>query len=164
MSSTPSWSEFNGSNGATETPNRTDCYWKSIDDSVSDYQLYPVTATENSFLKLQGVVFSGSWAELSALTYMVSNNIPGPGMEIVGSVVAAAQTPSTLPTGDGLASMTGVKANFVSSTTPYGAGSPTTTAGGKMYAQLFRTQLQTTIAAYPGPTIPIYLIADWIEQ
>lgn len=164
MPSTQTWSEFNGTSAATETTSRTDMNLKNIDDSTSAYGTYPVTAGNNSFSKYQALVFAGVWNSLSALTYKVSTNAPATGVSIVGSVVTAGTTPTTTATGDAAMSITGLSANFVSSTTPYGTGTSSSTASGTMYANPLRLQEQTTTAAAAGNTPSITITASWTES
>lgn len=167
MASTQTWSEFNGASAATETTNRTECNWKRIDDSTTAYTSYPINSTnnENSYTKYQCIVFAGTWSSLSALTYKIDNNAPATGLSIVGSVVTAGSTPSTVASGDSAMSTTGLSANFVGSTTPYGAGTSSTTAGGTMYANCLRTQLQTTSSYLggPGDIASRTITATWTE-
>jgi hypothetical protein len=168
LSSTQSFTEGNGTNAATYTANRTECNWKNIDDSTSAYSSYPINSTNsaNSFSKYQCIVFAGTWNSLSSLTYKIDNNAPATGLSIVGSVQATPATPSTTATGDSAMSTTGASANFVSSSSPVGTGTSSTTAGGTMYAQMLRTQLQTlnTYAAGPGDVASRVISAQWTES
>lgn len=166
MASTQTWSEFNGPSAATETGSRTDGNWKSLDDSVATlYSADPVTAGNDSMPKYQAIKFGGTWNMLSSLTYKVSTTAPGTGVTIVGSVVTSGTTPVATATGDTTTNMTsGIAANFNSSSTPYGTGSSTTSAGGTMYANVFRTQMQTTSGAAPGDITPVTITATWTES
>lgn len=165
MASTQTWSEFNGASAATETASRAEDNWKNIDDSITAYTAQPITAGNNSFGKYQAIVFNGTWNSLSALTYKVSTTAPATGVTIVGSVVTAGTTPATTATGDSTTNMTtGITANFNSSTTPYGTGTSSTTASGKIYANVFRTQLQSTISAGPGDIPSVTITASWTES
>lgn len=166
MASTQTWSEFNGASAATETASRADDNWKNADDSVATvYSAQPITAGNNSFGKYQAVVFNGTWNSLSALTYKVSTTAPATGVTIVGSVVTAGTTPATTATGDSTTNMTtGITSNFNSSTTPYGTGTSSTTASGKIYANVFRTQLQSTSGAGPGDIPSVTITASWTES
>lgn len=164
MASTQTWSEFNGASAATETGSRAENNWKNVDDSTTVYTASPITAGANSFSKYQAVKFGGTWNSLSALTYKVSSNAPNTGISIVASVVTAGATPSTTATGDAAASTSGTSANFNSSSTPYGAGTSSTTAGGTMYANAYRTQLQSTGAAGPGDISAVTITATWTES
>lgn len=163
MASTQTWSEYNGA-GSTETASRAECNWKNIDDSTTAYTANPITAGNNSFGKYQALKFAGTWNSLSALTYKIDNNAPGTGLSIVGAVVTAYATPATTATGDAAMSTTGAAANFNSATTPFGAGTASTTAGGTMYANALRTQLQTTSAAAPGDIASRTITATWTES
>lgn len=164
MASTQTWSEYNGASAATETTSRAEANWKNIDDSTTAYSSSPITAGNNSFTKYQALKFAGTWNSLSALTYKVSTAAPGTGLSVVAAVVTAGTTPSTTASGDAAASTTGTSANFNSSTTPYGAGTSSTTAGGTMYANAYRTQLQTTGSAAPGDTTSVTITATWTES
>lgn len=164
MASTQTWSEFNGASAGTETGSRGEANWKNIDDSTTAYTASPVTAGANSFTKYQALKFAGTWNSLSALTYKVSSNAPSTGVSIVASVVTAGATPSTSASGDAAASTSGTSANFNSSSTPYGAGTASTTAGGTMYANAYRTQMQTTGSAGPGDIPSVTITATWTES
>lgn len=163
MASTQTWSEYNGA-GQTETTSRTECNWKNIDDSTTAYSSSPITAGSNSFTKYQALKFAGTWNSLSSLTYKIDNNAPATGVSIVGAVVTSYTTPSTTASGDSAMSTTGASANFNSSTTPFGAGTASTTAGGTMYANALRTQLQTTGSAGPGDIASRTITATWTES
>lgn len=163
MASTQTWSEYNGV-GQTETASRTEMNWKNIDDSTTAYSSSVITAGNNSFTKYQALKYGGTWNSLSALTYKVDNNAPATGLSIVGTVVTAYTTPATAASGDAAFSTTGVAANFNSATTPFGVGTASTTAGGTMYANAMRTQLQTTTAAGPGDTASRTFTASWTES
>ena len=153
MASTQTFSEGNGASAGTETANRTEMNWKRVDDSTTAYTVNPINSSnnENSFTKYQMLKFAGTWNSLSALTVKVDNNAPATGLSIVGSVVSAGTTPATTASGDAAMSTSGLSANFVSSTFGYGAGTSSTTAGGTMYTQALRTQLQTTSSYAGGP-------------
>jgi len=163
MASTQTWSEYNGA-GQTETGSRSECNWKNIDDSTTAYSSSPVTAGNNSYTKYQALKFAGTWNSLSALTYKIDNNAPQTGVTIAGAVVTSYTTPATSASGDGAMSTSGASANFNSSSTPFGAGTSSTTAGGTMYANALRTQLQTTSAAAPGDIASRTITATWTES
>jgi len=116
--------------------------------------------------KYQALKFAGTWNSLSALTYRIDNNAPATGLSIVGSVVTAGTTPATTASGDSAMSTTGLAANFNSSSTPYGAGTSSTTASGTMYANALRSQLQTTssYAGGPGDIVGRVFTAAWTES
>lgn len=168
MASTQTWSEFNGTNAATETTSRAEANWKRVDDSTTAYTSSPINSTnnENSMTKYQALKFGGTWNSLSGLTYKIDNNAPATGLSIVGSVVTSGTTPSTTASGDSAMSTTGLSANFNNSTTPYGAGTSSTTASGTMYANALRTQLQTTssYAGGPGDITTRTITATWTES
>lgn len=164
MASTQTWSEFNGTSAGTETTSRAETNWKNIDDSTTAYSSSPVTAGNNSFGKYQALKYGGSWNSLSALTYKIDNNAPQTGVSIVGSVVTSGTTPATTATGDSAMSTSGISANFNSSSTPYGTGTSSTTAGGTMYANALRTQVQTTSSAVPGDIASRTITATWTES
>lgn len=168
MSSTQTWSEWNGTNAATETTSRSEANWKRVDDSTTAYGASPINATnnENSMAKIQGVKFAGTWNSLSAFTYKIDNNAPATGLSITGTVLIAGVTPSTTATGDSAMSTSGISANFVSSSTPYGAGTSSSTASGTMYVNPLRTQLQTTssYAGGPGDIATRTITATWTES
>lgn len=164
MASTQTWVEGNGTNASTFTDNRTEINFKNVDDSTTGYASSPITAGDNSFVKYQGIKFAGTWNSLSALTYKVSNNAPATGITIKGAVVTSGATPTTTALGDANFSTSGLSANFNNSSTPYGAGTSSTTAGGTMYANFFRAQMQTTSAAAPGDTPQVTFTATWTES
>ncbi len=165
MASTQTWSEYNGTSGSqVETGSRSEINFKNVDDSTTAYSSSPITAGNNSFGKYQALKFAGTWNSLSALTYKVSNNAPATGVSIVGAVVTAYATPSTTATGDSAFSTSGASANFNSSSTPFGTGTSSTTAGGTMYANAFRAQMQTTSSASPGDTPSVTFTATWTES
>lgn len=168
MASTQTWSEYNGASAATETASRTEANWKRIDDSTTAYTASPINSSnnENSMTKYQALKFAGTWNSLSALTYKIDNNAPATGLSIVGAVVTSGTTPATTSSGDPAMSTTGLTANFNSSTTPYGAGTASSTASGTMYANALRTQLQTTssYAGGPGDITSRTVTATWTES
>lgn len=164
MASTQTWSEFNGVSAGTETGSRAEANWKNIDDSTTVYSASPIPAGQNSFTKIQAVKFAGTWNSLSALTYKVSSATPATGVSIVASVITSGSTPSTTASGDASASTSGTAANFSSSTTPYTTGTSSTTAGGTMYANAYRTQLQSTGSAGPGDIPSVTITATWTES
>lgn len=167
MASTQTWSEYNGS-GGTETTSRSEANWKRVDDSTTAYSSSPINSTnnENSMSKIQAIVFAGTWNSLSALTYKIDNNAPATGLSIVGSVLTAYSQPATSANGDSAMSTSGISANFNNSTTPFGTGTSSTTAGGTMYANALRTQLQTTssYAGGPGDIVTRTITATWTES
>jgi hypothetical protein len=168
MASTQTWSEYNGASAATETASRAEANWKRVDDSTTAYTASPINSSnnENSMTKYQALKFAGTWSSLSGLTYKIDNNAPATGLSIVGAVVTSGTTPSTTASGDSAMSTTGLAANFNSSSTPYGAGTSSTTAGGTMYANALRTQLQTTssYAGGPGDITSRTITATWTES
>lgn len=163
MASTQTWAEFNGA-GPTETGARAEGNWKAIDDSTTGYASSPVTAGANSMAKIQALKFAGTWNTLSALTYKVSSAAPATGVSVVASVLTSYTQPSATATGDSAASTSGTAANFDSSTTPFGAGTSSSSAGGTMYANAYRTQMQTTISAGPGDIPTVTITAAWTES
>jgi hypothetical protein len=170
MASTQTWSEFNGTNAATETTSRAEANWKRVDDSTTAYTditaVINSTSNQNSMTKYQALKYAGTWNSLSALTYKIDNNAPATGLSIVGSVVTSGTTPATTASGDSAMSTTGLSANFNSSSTPYGAGTSSSTASGTMYANALRTQLQTTssYAGGPGDITSRTITATWTES
>lgn len=169
MPTTQSYSEFNGATAATETVSVTACNWKRTDSSTqADYTTNPINSSnnENSMTKYQCIKYAGTWNSLSALTYRIDNNAPATGLSIVGAVVTAGTTPATTASGDAALSTTGLAANFNTSVSPYGAGTATSTAGGTMYANALRSQLQTTsaYAGGPGDIVSRTVTAQWTES
>lgn len=164
MASTQTWSEFNGASAATETTSRAEANWKNIDDSTTAYSSSPITAGNNSFTKYQALKFGGTYNLLSAFTYKVSSNAPATGCSVVAAVVTSGTTPSTTASGDAAASTSGTSANFNNNTTPYGAGTSTYSTAGGVYANAYRTQLQTTGAAGPGDIPTTTTTATWTES
>lgn len=165
MASTQTWSEGNGANAATETPNRPESNWKNIDDSTTAYSSSPITAGNFSFSKAQAIKFGGTYNTLSSLSYKISNNAPATGISIVGAVVSAAFTPATTATGDSAMSTTGLTANFTGGTWAgvFAAGT-TTSAANPVYGQVLRTQLQSTGSAAPGDIPSVTITATWTES
>ena len=164
MASTQSYTEYNGATAATATAARTEANWKNIDDSTSVYSSFPITAGNNGFDKNQAIVFAGTWNTLSALTYKVSSATPATGTAVVASVRTAGVTPSVTATGDAAASTTGTSANFAGTTTGFAVGTATATGSGTYYGQVYRTQLQTTVAAGPGDIPSVTITATWTES
>lgn len=169
MASTQTFSEFNGASAATETTSVTACNWKRNDDATqSNYSSNPINSSnnENSMTKYQCIKFAGTWSSLSALTVKIDNNAPATGLSIVGTVVSSGTTPSTTASGDSAFSTSGATVNFNNSTTPYGAGTSSTTASGTMYSQCARSQLQTTssYAGSPGDITSRTFTWAWTES
>lgn len=168
MASTQTWSEFNGASAATETTSRAESNFKRIDDSTTAYGSSPINSSnnENSMTKYQALKYAGTWSSLSALTYKIDNNAPATGLSIVGAVVTSGTTPATTASGDSALSTTGLSANFNNSTSPYGAGTSSSTASGTMYANALRSQLQTTssYAGGPGDIVSRTITAAWTES
>jgi len=170
MASTYSWTEYNGTNAANATGTRGEANWKNIDDSATAYTGSPITAGSHSYTKYQAIVFAGTWNTLSALTYKVSTNAPldsasaSSKLTVVASVVTSGTTPSTSPSGDSAASTSGTSANFSNSSTPYTSGTASTSASGTMYANAYRTQLQTFGTAAAGDIASVTITASWTES
>lgn len=166
--STQTISEWNGVSPGTETASRAEQNWKAVDDSTTSYAVSPINSTnnENSMAKIQAVKFAGTWNTLSAGTVKIDNNAPATGLSIVGSVLTAYTQPTRTATGDSAMSTSGLSFNFNSSTTPFGAGTSSTSAGGTMYAQALRTQLQTlsTYAGGPGDITSRTITYAWTES
>lgn len=165
MASTQSWTEYNGASGATVVASRVEANWKNIDDSTTAYSASPITAGNNSFVKVQALVFAGTWNSLSALTYKVSTNAPGTGLTVVAAVLTSAITSSATSSGYSAASTSGTSANFNTSSSPFGTGTSSSTASGTMYANAYATQLQTSGSAAPGDlATPVTITATWTES
>jgi len=166
MASTQTFSEGNGSNAGTETTSRGEMNWKNVDDSTTAYSSSVITAGNNSFSKAQAIVFAGTWNSLSSLTVKVDNNAPATGLSIVGVVRSASFTPSASSTGDGAMSTSGAAVNFTGTSwaTAFAAGSSSSTAGGTLYTQPLRTQLQTTSSAAPGDIASRTFTWSWTES
>lgn len=166
MASTQTFSEGNGANAATETTSRSEMNWKNIDDSTTAYSSSVITAGNNSFSKAQAIVFAGTWNSLSALTVKVDNNAPATGLSIVGVVRSASFTPATASTGDSAMSTSGATVNFTGTTWAgaFAAGTASSTAGGTLYTQPLRTQLQTTSSAAPGDIASRTFTWTWTES
>ena len=173
MASTYSWTEYNGSGAANATTTRGEANWKNIDDSTTAYTSYPITAGSNSYTKYQAIVFAGTWNTLSALSYRVSTNAPldsasaSSKLTVVASVVTSGTTPSASTSNDlAAATSAGIStANFSNSSTPYTAGTTSTSAGGgTMYANAYRTQLQTVGTAAAGDIASVTITASWTES
>lgn len=168
MASTQTFSEFNGTNAATETASRAEANFKRVDDSTTAYTASPINSSnnENSMAKYIAIKFAGVWNTISALTYKIDNNAPAAGLSIVGAIVTAGATPTTTATGDAALSTTGLAANLVSSTTPYGAGTSSSSASGTMFGQALRMQLQTlsSYAGGPGDIAQRTITASWTES
>jgi len=166
MASTQTFSEGNGASAATETTNRTEMNWKNVDDSTTAYSSSVITAGNNCFSKAQAIVFAGTWNSLSSLTVAVDNNAPATGLSIVGSVRSTSFTPSTTATGDSAFSTGGTAVNFTGTSwaTAFAAGSASSTAGGTLYTQPVRTQLQTTSSAAPGDIATRTFTWQWTES
>lgn len=167
MASTQSWSEYNGA-GATETASRGEMNFKRVDDSTTAYTSSPINSTnnENSMAKIQALVFGGTWNSISDLTYKIDDNAPATGLSIVGSVLTSYTQPATTSTGDSAMSEAGLSANLNNSSTPFGAGTSSSTASGTIYANALRLQLQTTssYAGGPGDIDTRTITATWTES
>jgi hypothetical protein len=173
MASTQTWTEGNGTNCGTSTPNRTEANWKNIDDSTTAYSAAGgiITAGNNSFDKVQAILYAGTFNSLSSLTYKVSTTAPGTGLTVVGSVISASpRTPATTATGDTTTNLTtGLSANFIHNNTWTSVFAVGTATGGpndatSWYGQAFRTQLQTTGSAAPGDIATVTITATWTES
>lgn len=164
MASTQSWTEYNGASGTAGTANRTEANWKNVDDSTTVYSSSPITAGQNSYSKLQALVFAGTWNSLSGLTYSIDNASPQTGVTIAASVPTSDTRPNATASNGDATFSSALAANFVSSSTPFGAGTSTASGGGTMYAQPLRTQLRTTSAAAPGDIGSRTITASWTES
>ena len=176
MATTQTWSEYNiVATAYTETVSRTDGNIKNIDDSTTAYTASPVTVpvsgTNYSYSKHQAIKFGGTYNSISGLTYKVGSNTPGTGCTINGSVLTTQPTQATagapnsnLVSGDAAASTTGATANFVSSTTAYGAGTTTYATAGGVYGQVWRLQLAVGSTGGPGDITATATTATWTES
>lgn len=180
MASTQNWQEWNAPAGTyTATASRTEANWKNIDDSTTAYSASPITAPASgsnySYAKHQGLVYGGTWNNLSALTYKVSTNAPGTGLSVVAAVLVALPTQGTagapnsnLSTADAAASTTGTAANFTGATNTsaaiYAAGTATASGSGVQYAQVYRTQLVVASTSAPGDITAVTITATWTES
>ena len=168
MASTQTWSEGNGASAGTETTSRSEANWKNVDDSTTAYSSSPITAGNNSFTKYQAIKFAGTWNSISSLTYKVSTASPATNCSVVAAVVTSGTTPSTTASGDSPASTSGTSANLTTTTLGYAAGSSSSTAGGTIYGNAYRTQLQTTSSAAPGDLSvngsSVTITATWTES
>lgn len=166
MASTQSFSEGNGTNAATETTSRAEMNWKNVDDSTTAYSSSVITAGNNSYWKYQAIVFAGTWNSLSSLTVAVDNNAPATGISIVGGPKTSGVTPATTASGDSAFSTGGTAVNFTGTSwaTAFAAGTSSSTAGGTLYTQPIRTQLQTTSSAAPGDIATRTFTFQWTES
>lgn len=164
MASSVTFTEYNGA-GQTATASRAEMNLKNIDDSTTAYSSSPVTAGNNSFNKQQSAVHAGTYNSLSAASYKIASNAPGTGLSIVGSVLATSYVqPATTATGDSAMSTSGASANFGNGTDGYRTGTSTYTAGGTVYVNPLRLQLQTTTSAAPGDTTSETITYAWTES
>jgi hypothetical protein len=166
MASTQTFSEGNGASAGTETASRAEMNWKNIDDSTTAYSSSVISAGNNSFWKYQALVFAGTWNSLSALTVAVDNNAPATGLSIVGGPKSSAVTPAATASGDTSFSTGGTAVNFtgVNWAAAFAAGTSSSTAGGTLYTQPIRTQLQTTGSAAPGDIATRTFTYSWTES
>jgi hypothetical protein len=167
ISSTVTVSEFNGA-GQTETGSRTDCDFKAIDDSTSPRGSYPISAqnNENSYSKYWALKFAPTWASISSVSVKVGTNTPAAGLAINGAVVTAYATPSRTSTGDAPMSTSGLPLNLVSSSSAFGSGTSSSTAGGTIYSQAIRAQFSasSSYAGGPGDTPATNFTFSWVES
>ena len=173
MPSTPHWLEYNLASTST-TGSRADVNWKSVDDSVTTaYSAAPVTAGNNSFEKIQALIFdTGSWNNLSAFTYKINSNSTSPdaGWSVYGTTISAFTAPASSTTHDAtLMSTAGISANFSTgavTVSPFSAGSSTIAGSSTqpVSAQPLRTQLRSATSATPGDTPVLTITATWTES
>ena len=177
MPSTQSWSEFNSVGGtATETTNIAYMNWMNADlpDTTGTvYTTYPITAGNSSFTKYQAVYFSGTFDQLSALTFAASTTTPGTHVTLNGSMATTWSAPVATPN-----TVTGSLASPISSgfgTSSFTPGSsptdgPFSSAGGSttttnpIYSNAFITQIQTTASQGPGDISSVTITAAWTES
>ena len=177
MASSQAWSEFNSVTGtATETPNIAYMNWMSADlpdTTGSIYASYPITAGNSSFTKYQALKFTGTYDNLSALTFSVSTITPGTYVTLNGSVQSTWTAPVATANTEAGSLASPVSSGFgTSSYTP--SASPTTgpfsTAGGSstssqpVYSNALLTQLQTTSSQGPGDITTVTITASWTES
>ena len=119
-------------------------------------------------VKYQAIKFAGTWNTLGALTYKIDVAAPASGLAIVAKVVTSGSTPVTgaLAGASSTWDATPLAANFASSSTPYAAGSSSTSAGGTMYGNALASQVQTTSPTYstPGDIAQRTVTASWTES
>lgn len=165
MASTQTFSEGNGANAGTETASRSEMNWKNIDDSTTAYSSSLVSAGNNSYSKAQAIVFAGTWNSLSALTVVIDSISWATGLTITGSIRSASFTPGTGAV-DSALTLTPSSINFTGTTWAgaFAAGSSSSTAGGTLYTQPLRTQLQTTSSAGPGDIATRTFTWSWTES
>lgn len=176
MPSTQSWSEFNSVGGtATQTTNIAYMNWMSADlpDTTGTvYTTHPITAGNSSFVKYQALYFSGSFNQLSALTFAASTTTPGTYVTLNGSMATTWSAPVATPN-----TVTGSLASPISSgfgtgaftpsssptTGPFSVGGSTTT-NNPIYTNAFKTQIQTTASQGPGDISSVTITAAWTES
>lgn len=163
MASSVTFTEYNGA-GQTATASRAEMNLKNIDDSTTAYSSSVITAGNNSFTKYQSAVHAGTYNSLSAASYKIASNAPGTGLSIVGAVVTAYTTPATTASGDSAMSTSGASANFGNGTDGFRTGTSSYTAGGTVYVNPLRLQMQTTTSAAPGDTTSETITYAWTES
>ena len=192
---------FGAGPNVVETTGQTNANWMVTDaadttgtayQSVSNVIAVPASGTNYSMTKYQCLKFAGTWNNLSALTYALNTHEGLPtGVTVTGSVNTAYTQPATTASGDSSwgggstktvqFSGTGFTAASVATVNAAAAGAagpfyatPTTTssAGGTLYVQCFRTQLgiASTYAGGPGnlnssgTAITATITASWTES
>ena len=192
---------FGAGPNVVETTGQTNANWMVTDIADTTGSAYtnianvvpiPSTGTNYSMTKYQSLKFAGTWNSLSSLTYALNTNVALPtGVTVTGSVNTAYTQPSTASSGDSswgggstktvqfagsgftAASVATVNAAAATAAGPFFA-TPTSTssAGGTLYAQCFRTQLGIASAYAGGPgnlnsagtAITATMTASWIES
>jgi len=144
--------------GTTRTTGVSNMNWKNIDDTATAYSASPITAGNNSYPKYQGIVFTGSFNQVSNVLVNHVSGVLGAGLTIKGNVSGSGfyATPSTSAvalftrdfTSTGLIS-TGVSV-LLGAVGPEASGKASSTAANPCFTEYLGTQLQTTVAASAG--------------
>jgi len=165
MASLFSFAEDNGAAAGspptgTRTMGRTECNWKNVDDSTTAYSSSPITAGNNSFVKYQYGMISGTWNQILNGLFGHTTGTLGAGLTLrlmTGALTTGYQTPNTTTLSSGVdatlagtiaTSGTGVK--FSDKGPQSGTGATLNTFVNTGYTCYLITQLQTTTGASPG--------------
>lgn len=173
MAATFAWREDSGAasgTGGTTITTPTDVNWKNIGDSTTVYTAYPIVAGNNSFIKYQSGILSGTWNAISNGKWAHTATAFGAGLTLNGKVTstyaapvaAAMSSPTDMTTAIAIAS--GMTVNFV--ITGPGTASPaaSVTGGGTVYTQFLTSQLVTTASAVAGDTATVTLTLQYDEN
>jgi len=175
MAATFEFNEDNGTQtgsplkGTTRTTARTECNWKSIDDSTTAYTSAPIVAGQHSYTKYQFGKFTGSFNQILNCKWAHTAGTLGSNLTLKGVVTSTYATPSASTNAALTTTMTtaiaiGSGAAVSFSTTGPEDGSPTSTLSAAGFTQYLATQLQTASGAAAGDTATVTLTLQYDEN